>query len=147
VPEYLVGKRVTVKKYHNEIRVYAANELVAVHKRLFGNGAMQIDIYHYLNTLRKKPGALRNSVALKSIPRLKAVFDTYYAKQPKKFIELFLENKELPIDEIIVMFERETQNKGEIDALDVVKPITQVAVSARALIANYAALVTGGVRP
>ncbi len=146
VPEYLVGKRVTVKKYHNEIRIYAGNEMVAAHKRLFRNGSMQIDIYHYLNTLKKKPGALRNSVALKSIPRLKAVFDTYYAKKPKKFIELFLENKELPVDSIIAMFERETKNKGEIDALDVVKPISQVVVSSRALIANYAALVNGGVR-
>jgi hypothetical protein len=142
VPEYLVGKEVIVKKYHNEIRVYANNELVAKHKRVFGNGKMQIDIYHYLNTLRKKPGAVRNSVALKSIPRLKAIFDTYYRNQPKKFIERFMENKELPIDEIIAMFERETANKGEIEALDVVKPVSRIDVSARAFIANYAVLVT-----
>lgn len=107
---------------------------------------MQIDIYHYLNTLKKKPGAIRNSVALKSIPRLKAVFDTYYSKQPRKFIELFLANKELPIDEIIALFERETRNKGEIDALDVVKPVTQIVVSSRAFVQNYAALTIGGVR-
>ncbi|MDD4496327.1 MAG: IS21 family transposase [Eubacteriales bacterium] len=145
VPEYLVGQRVIVKKYHNEIRVYAGNEMVCKHKRLLGNGKMQIDIYHYLNTLRKKPGAVRNSVALKSIPKLKAIFDTYYISQPRKFIELFLENKALPIDDIIALFERKTQNKGEIDALDVVKPISQIEVSARAFIANYAALVNGGV--
>ena len=146
VPEHLVGMRVIVKKYHNEIRVYAGNEMVAKHKRLFGNGKMQVDIYHYLNTLRKKPGALRNSVALKSIPRLKAIFDTYYSGRPKKFIDLFLENKGLPIDEIIALFERETQSKGEIIALDVVKPISQVVVSARALIANYSILVNGGMQ-
>ena len=144
VPEYLVGKRVIVKKYHNEIRVYARNEMVAKHKRIFGNGRMQVDIYHYLNTLKKKPGAVRNSIALKSIPRLKAIFDTYYKNQPKKFIERFLENKELPIDDIIAFFEHETNNKGEIDALDVVKPISQIIVSARAIIANYDLLVTGG---
>ena len=146
VPEYLVGKLVIVKKYHNEIRIYAGNEMVARHKRLFGNGKMQIDIYHYLNTLRKKPGAVRNSVALKSIPRLKAIFDTYYSGQPKKFIERFLENKELPIEDIIALFERETANKGEIDALDVVRPISQIVVSARAFVANYAALVNGGIQ-
>lgn len=146
VPEYLVSKQVIVKKYHNEIRVYAGNDMVAQHKRLFGNGRMQIDIYHYLNTLRKKPGAIRNSVALKSIPKLKAIFDTYYQNQPRKFIELFLENKELPIEEIIKLFEHKTANKGEIDALDVVKPISQVVVSARALVDNYATLITGGVR-
>jgi hypothetical protein len=159
VPEYLVGKRVTVKKYHNEVRIYAIsreardNETVAVHKRVFGSGKMQIDIYHYLNTLKKKPGAVRNS-----IPRLKAVFDTYYAGQRKrtafvyKFIELFLENKELAIEEIIALFERETANKGEINALDVInelrsfQPISQIDVSARAQPANYAVLVTGGAR-
>jgi len=141
VPEYLVGKRVIIKKYHNEIRIYAGNEMVAKHKRLFGNSKMQVDIYHYLNTLRKKPGAVRNSVALKSIPRLKAIFDTYYKNQPKKFIERFLENKALSIEEIIALFERETANKAEIDALDVVKPISQIVVSARAFVANYAVLV------
>jgi transposase len=146
VPEYLVGKRVTVKKYHNEIRVYAQRELVCSHKRLFGNGKMQVDIYHYLNTLRKKPGAVRNSVALKSIPRLKAIFDTYYTNQPRKFIERFLENKELPIDEIIALFEGETRNKGEIAALDVVKPVSQIIVSARAIVSNYTALTIGGAR-
>jgi len=144
VPEHLVGRKVIVKKYHNEIRIYANNVMVAKHKRVFGNGRMQIDIYHYLNTLRKKPGAVRNSVALKSIPRLKAIFDTYYSKQPKKFIDLFLENKELPTDEIIALYERETANKAEIDALDVVKPISQIVVSARARIADYNLLVNGG---
>lgn len=146
VPEHLVGKRVFVKKYHNEIRIYAGNEMICKHNRLFGNGKMQIDIYHYLNTLRKKPGAVRNSVALKSIPKLKAIFDTYYLKQPKKFIELFLENKELPIDEIIALFELKTANSGEIIALDVVKPISQITVSARASMADYVSLTIGGDR-
>ena len=146
VPEHLVGKRVTVKKYHNEIRVFFGSEEVCRHERLKGNGKMQVDIYHYLNTLYRKPGAIRNSIALKSIPRLKAIFDTYYSKRPKKFIELFLENKEQPIDDIIALFEHETANKGEIDALDVVRPISQIDVSARAHIYNYAALTIGGVQ-
>ena len=141
VPEYLVGKKVIIKKYHNEIRIYSQNEMVAKHKRIFGNGNIQVDIYHYLNTLKKKPGALRNSVALKSIPRLKAIFDTYYLKQPKKFIEIFMENKELSIDEMIALFEEKTRSKGEIEALSVVKPVSQVVVSARAFVSNYALLV------
>jgi hypothetical protein len=146
VPEYLAGRRVTVKKYHDEIRVYAGNELAAKHKRAFRNGSMQIDIYHYLNTLKKKPGAVRNSVALKSIPRLKAIFDTYFQNQPKKFIEKFIENKDKEINEIIEIFERETANKGEIAALDVVKPVSQIIVSARAFVANYSELINGGLR-
>ena len=146
VPEYLVGKRMIVKKYHNELRIFAGNEQVAKHKRAFGKGTMQVDIMHYLNTLRKKPGALRNSVALKSIPRLKAIFDTHYSHNPRKFIDTFLANKGLDIDEIVSLFEQETARQGEIIALDVVKPITQVVVSSRAFVANYTNLINGGVR-
>jgi transposase len=146
VPEHLVGQWLVVKKYHNEIRVFTGAEMVAQHKRLFGHGKMQVDIAHYLDTLRRKPGAIRNSVALKSIPRLKAIFDTYYSKSPKKFIEFFMEHKGRTVDEIIELFERETANPGEINALCVVKPVSQITVSARALVANYTALINGGVR-
>ena len=146
VPEHLVGKKVVVKKYHDEIRIFANNELVCRHKRVFGNGSMSVDILHYLNTLLKKPGAVRNSVALKSIPRLKALFDTHYSKQPRKFIELFLENKDRPMDEIMELFEEKTKHRAEIHALDVVRPIGVVDVSVRASMAQYTALVNGGVK-
>lgn len=146
VPEHLVGKKVIVKKYHDEIRVFAGNEMVCKHNRVFGQGSMSVDICHYLNTLLKKPGAVRNSVALKSIPRLKAIFDTHYSKQPRKFIEVFLENKELPIDEIMSLFEDKTKRRVEINALDVVRPVGGVDVSIRASMAQYATLVNGGVK-
>jgi len=145
VPEHLAGRMVTVKKYHDEVLIYSGNIMVCRHKRLFGNGKMQVDICHYLNTLLKKPGAVRNSVALRSIPKLKAIFDTHYREHPKRFIELFLENKELPIDGIIRLFEEKTRNKAEISALDIVVPTSDVTVSIRAFAANYAMLVNGGV--
>lgn len=88
---------------------------------------------------------MRNSVALKSIPRLKAIFDTHYGKRPKRFIELMLENKALSIDELIRLFEEKTKRKGEIIALDVVKPLSSVDVAARATVFNYSVLVKGGV--
>jgi hypothetical protein len=105
---------------------------------------MKVDIYHYLNTLLRKPGAINNSVALKQIPRLKAIFDTHYKDKPKQFIEEFLENKHLEIDEIIDYFNKKTAIKGEFCAISVVKPVSQIDVSARAIIANYALLVNGG---
>jgi hypothetical protein len=144
-PEYLVGKKVTVKKYHEEVRVYAGNELVCKHRRVFGNGKMQVDIYHYLNTLRKKPEAVRNSVALRSIPRLKAIFDTHYAHQPKKFIEIFLENRELPAADMVALFEEKNRSR-EVQALDVVKPVSHMDVAVRAVMVNYTALVNAGVK-
>jgi hypothetical protein len=89
---------------------------------------MQVDIYHYLNSLYKKPGAVKNSVALKSIPRLKAIFNTHYSnthysRQPRKFIETFMENRELPIDGIIALFEEKTKQRVEASALDIVRPV------------------------
>jgi hypothetical protein len=144
VPEDLVGKKVIVKKYYDEIRVYYNNAEVCRHKRIFGNGEMQVDIYHYLNTLLKKPGAVRNSVALKSIPKLKAIFDTHYKDKPKQFIEEFIENRHLEIDEIIEFFNKKTAVKGEFTAISVVKPISSVVTETRSFIANYAALIQNG---
>ena len=147
VPEHLVGKIVKVKKYHEKICVYAENQSVCTHKRAFGNGTMQIDIMHYLNTLHKKPGAVKNSVALKSIPKLKALFDKHYSKKPKQFIEIFQENSYLTIEEILEIFEQKTAIRGEIRALDVDKSVSQVDVLTRSLIDNYASLlVSGGVK-
>ena len=146
VPEHLVGKLVIVKKYHEKICVYADNQPVCVHKRAFGNGRMQIDIMHYLNTLHKKPGAIKNSVALKSVPKLKAIFDKHYSKKPRQFIEIFQGNKHLTIEEILEIFEQKTAIKGELKALDVVKAVSQVDVLTRSLIDNYTSLVSGGAK-
>lgn len=82
VPEYLVGKKVTIKRYAQEIVVYANNLKVCTHKRLEGYGGIQVDIFHYLDTLRKKSGAIRNSLALKSISVLKEIFDTKLQHTP-----------------------------------------------------------------
>ena len=144
VPEHLVGQTVVVKKYHDEIRVYANYIEVCRHKRIFGFGKMQVDIYHYLNSLYKKPGAVKNSVALKQIPRLKAIFDTHYVSKPKQFIEEFMANKHLDIDEIIAYFEDRVSARGEFIAISVVKPVSSVVTKTRAFIANYSTLINNG---
>lgn len=144
VPEHLVGKKVIVKKYHDEIRVYANLIEVCRHKRIFGNGNMKVDIYHHLNTLLKKPGAVRNSIALKQIPKLKAIFDTHYANKPKQFIEEFMAHKHLDIEQIIAYFKEKTAMKGEFIAISVIKPISSVVTETRAFIANYSTLVNSG---
>jgi len=146
VPEHLVGKTVIVKKYHDEIRVFFNYIEVCRHRRAFGNGTLKIDIMHYLNTLKKKPGAVNNSVALKSIPKLKAIFDTHYSKNPKAFIDILAKNQHLDLDEILELFKEKTSNKAEFNAICVVKSIGQVDMYSRSAIANYAVLVKGGER-
>jgi hypothetical protein len=144
VPEELVGKCVIVKKYHDEIRVFFDNKEVCKHKRAFGNGTCRVNIYHYLNTLHKKPGAVKNSSALRQIPKLKAIFDSYYASKPRRFVEIFIENRHLPLDEIIALFEAKTFVTQKVAALDVVIPITPVAAATTASLENYSQLVMGG---
>ena len=94
VPEYLVGKKVTSKIYYNKILVYSDYELICEHKKIDGTKKISADIRHYLKTLSKKPGALKNSYALKSNPILRTIYNKYYIQKPKDFIQIIAENKE-----------------------------------------------------
>jgi transposase len=144
VPEGLVSQTVIVKKYHDEIRVFFGHAEVCRHRRVKGNGILKIDIMHYLDTFLRKPGAVSSSVALKSIPKLKAIFDTHYTGKPRDFIETLMTLRHRPIDEITAIFKEKTTNKAEFNALCVVKPISQVDMHSRSAMANYALLVRGG---
>lgn len=95
VPEELCEKTVVVKLYPTEVIVLYKGKTVARHTRGLSKGKTYIDIRHYLHTLMKKPGALRNSAALKSLPDLKSIFDKYYIDKPKEFIELLRQNSHL----------------------------------------------------
>lgn len=91
VPDYLTGKKVTVKKYSSYLRIYFDQKLLLETKRLIGRNQYQIDMNHYLKTLKKKPGAIAHSLALKQAnPWLQSIFHNYYSTNPKDFIA-FLE--------------------------------------------------------
>lgn len=94
VPEYLVGRKVISKIYYNKILVYSDYELICEHKKIDGTKKISADIRHYLKTLSKKPGALKNSYALKSNPILRTIYNKYYIQKPKDFIQIIAENKE-----------------------------------------------------
>ena len=111
VPEYLVGRKVTVRRYVKEIVVYSGMDEVCRHKRKDGYGDMSVNIIHYLDTLSKKPGALRNSKALRSETDLKAVFDSYFNTRVREFIDILRENQDRPMVEIIRI--AEAAGKGE----------------------------------
>ena len=59
------------------------------------------DIRHFIKTLAKKPGAIRDSVVLKLNPDLKLLYDKYYTNNPKLFIALIDEHKNESDDEIV----------------------------------------------
>ncbi len=89
VPDSLVGKFVTAKIYPENILIYHNNIKVADHIRNYGVHIWEIEIKHYLKTLKKKPGAIHSSTAMQQMnPRLQSIFNNYYTENPKDFIDL-----------------------------------------------------------
>jgi transposase len=88
VPENLVGEFVEVKIYSLKLEIYHSNELVASHSRSYAVHQWVIYIGHYLDTLKRKPGALAGSVALLNSDYLKELYQHYFLEKPKEFIEL-----------------------------------------------------------
>lgn len=122
VPEYLVGMKVTSKIYYNKILVYSNYEFVCEHQKIDGEKKISADIRHYLKTLYRKPGALKNSYVLKSNPTLKTIYYKYYTQKSKEFIQIIQENKEKNDKEIekilIETVEKNPENSVEQNKLN-----------------------------
>ena len=89
VPEYLVGNFVEAKISIDRIKVLYKEEIVAIHDRKYGTHEWTMDIYHYLNTIKKKPGSLKNSAAIQCLDhRIQNIYKSYYNKKPKEFVVL-----------------------------------------------------------
>lgn len=89
VPDDLVGKMVLLKAYTDKIVIYHNSLIVATHTRSYKNHDWVIEIKHYLRTLYKKPGALTHSTALlKADTRIQNIYNYYYNKDPKGFLEV-----------------------------------------------------------
>jgi transposase len=88
VSDKLVGKFVDVKIYSSKLEVFYNNRIVAAHTRVYGKHRWIISIEHYLNTFKRKPGALPGSLALAGSNQLKEIYDTWFTGAPRDFIEL-----------------------------------------------------------
>ena len=89
VPDTLVGKFVFTKIYPENIYLYHKNKLIANHDRSYGNHTWSIKIEHYINTIKKKPGSLHCSTAMRQMnPTLQNIYNNYYTENPKDFVEL-----------------------------------------------------------
>jgi len=59
------GRAVMVRAYADRVIIVWDGQTVAVHRRQFGRGKTIFDPWHYLEVLKKKPGALRNGAPFK----------------------------------------------------------------------------------
>lgn len=88
VPDHLVGCFVEVKVSSHELQVYEEGISVSTHTRSYGRHQWIIKIDHYLETFKRKPGALAGSLALASSSYLKELFSNHFGDNPRDFIEL-----------------------------------------------------------
>lgn len=89
VPDHFVGKYITLKAYVDQIVIIKDRQQVAQHKRLYGLNEWNVDIFHYIKTLTRKPGALKGSLALSQLQNdLKCIYDKHFKATPRDFIKL-----------------------------------------------------------
>ncbi|SDY97251.1 IS21 family transposase [Tindallia californiensis] len=89
VPDDLVGRFVFAKVYPEKILLYHQEKLVAEHLRSYGAHTWSINIQHYFNTIKKKPGSLHSSTAMQQMnPTLQSIYNYHYTENPKDFIDL-----------------------------------------------------------
>jgi len=126
VPDYLVDKKITAKIYYDIIKFYSNNHFICEHKKRDGSNEISIDIRHYLNTFDRKPGSIKNSLALKSIPQLKTIYDIYFKSNPRKFVALLKKYKELNMEEIIYKLKNYEYSSDDSERVNnSIKEITQ----------------------
>jgi transposase len=117
VPEYLVGRKVLVKAYAAEIVVYSSGNKVCSHQKKEGFRQMSVQIHHYLDTLQRKPNALKNSVALKSQNELKTVFDRHFTGREREFIAILKEHAGMNAAELVpLLLQATSPYTAEADA-------------------------------
>jgi hypothetical protein len=107
VPDRYVGKMLKIKAYSTRIICFYNYEKVASHSRKHGPHEWSIELDHYLNTLKRKPGALPNSVAMaQAHTQIKNLYTKYYSRREKDFVELLLYLREKTIDAVESAIER-----------------------------------------
>ncbi|WP_429352267.1 hypothetical protein [Natronobacillus azotifigens] len=68
-----------------EIRCFLDNEFLCAHKRSWGLHQWTMDIQHYLETFKKKKGALSQSECLNQAPKtIKNIYNTHLLYRKRK---------------------------------------------------------------
>lgn len=108
VPVEYIDKWLKVKLYPEKIIIYDEKPIV-IHERVYGIDIWKIKIEHYIPILKKKPGALHNSLAMHQAPReLKNIYKEYFTTNPKDFIMLleYIQKRNLEIKQIKKIIEK-----------------------------------------
>jgi len=95
VPEEFTGKQVEVRIYAERLDIYYQSKPVWSHQRRRSKYQWYLYLGHYIDTLRRKPGALKGAEALEQADdMLKGLFRKYFSATPREFIELMQYRRE-----------------------------------------------------
>ncbi|RKL65074.1 hypothetical protein CR203_22670 [Salipaludibacillus neizhouensis] len=84
VPEGYVGTYIKTKVGAETIKLFIKGDLVAKHRRNWGIHQWEMNIYHYLDTFKKKKGAIAQSECLRQAPsKVKKLYTDYYIGKEK----------------------------------------------------------------
>jgi uncharacterized protein YehS (DUF1456 family) len=103
VPDSMVGRMVDLKIFAEQLVVYQNNKLIHKHVRSYGAHTWTLELSHYIYTLLRKPGAIKNSVALQQADGyLTKLYAGRFIGEEKQFIELlhYCDKHEIPITKL-----------------------------------------------
>ena len=99
------------------------NTIIASHIRLFGKDLYSLDIIHYLKTMRRKPGSVKNSKAFSQLhEHLRTMYNRYYEDRPKEFIKVLTLIKETSLEALLYAINHLEEN-GIAPEYDVIRMI------------------------
>ena len=89
VPEAFTGRMLEVKIYAQRLQIYYEGKAVWSCVRHRSKHEWYLHLDHYLESFRRKPGALNRSAALRNAEEVvQKIHDRYFRKQPKDFVDL-----------------------------------------------------------
>jgi transposase len=95
VPDKFTGKMVDLRIFSDRIKIYDGLTFLCEHPRKFGRNEWSLNLNHYLKTLLRKPGALKNSLALsQGSEELKTIYQNHFLEDSKDFVKLLQYMKE-----------------------------------------------------
>ena len=108
VPDSLVDQKVTVHLYSNHITVHHQARQVAYHEKTAQDG-WKLDLMHYLDTFRQKPGSVAGSKALAmATEEVREMYGRHFADSPADFVLLLIgaRKKGLTLEDVAAAYTR-----------------------------------------
>ena len=99
VPDHLVGRQLELRIMTDKLTVFDGKQCVCNHPLGYGKYEWYLELDHYLSTMLRKPGSVKNSTALiQSDMFYQKLFKDHFNDNPRDFIGLLQYAKEKDID-------------------------------------------------